>query len=92
MARHGYPIVDERGPAVGEVTSGSFSPSLNKNIGMGWVRADLATPGTELAVLVRNQPVGIRVVKRPMYKRANRCQWPEQWPAALWHHGCLTTL
>ena len=56
--------------AVGEVTSGSFSPSLNKNIGMGWVRGDLAAPGTALAVLVRDQPVGIQAVKRPMYKRA----------------------
>ena len=51
------------------VTSGTFAPSLNKNVGMGWVPADLAAPGTELAVLVRNQPVGIRVLKRPMYKR-----------------------
>ena len=70
VARHGYPLVTGDGATVGEVTSGSFSPSLNKNIGIGWVRGDLATPGTDLAVLIRNQPVGIRVVKRPMYKRA----------------------
>ena len=70
VARHGYPIATPDGAVVGEVTSGSFSPSLDKNIGMGWVRGDLAAPGTELAVLIRNQPVGIRAVKRPLYKRA----------------------
>jgi aminomethyltransferase len=69
-ARHGYAIATPDGTTVGEVTRGSFSPSLNKNIGIGWVRGDLAAPGTELAVLIRNQPVGIRAVKRPMYKRA----------------------
>jgi aminomethyltransferase len=70
VARHGYPIATTDGATVGEVTSGSFSPSLDKNIGVGWVRGDLAAPGTALTVLVRNQPVGIRVLKRPMYKRA----------------------
>jgi aminomethyltransferase len=69
VARVHYPIVNQAGHPVGEVTSGTFAPSLNKNVGMGWVPADLAAPGTELAVLVRNQPVGIRVLKRPMYKR-----------------------
>ena len=68
-ARHGYAIVTPAGEHVGEVTSGSFSPSLNKNIGMGWVRGDLAAPEAALAVLVRDQPVGIRAIKRPMYKR-----------------------
>jgi aminomethyltransferase len=70
VARHGYPIATADGTVVGEVTSGSFSPSLNKNIGMGWVRGDLAMPGTALAVLIRNQPIAIQVLKRPMYKRA----------------------
>jgi aminomethyltransferase len=69
VARVHYPIVDKAGNTVGEVTSGTFAPSLNKNVGMGWVSPQLAEVGTELAVLVRNQPVGIRVIKRPMYKR-----------------------
>jgi len=71
VARVHYPIVDPAGQPVGEVTSGAPAPSLgkNKNVGMGWVPAALAEPGTELAVLIRNQPVAIRVLKRPMYKR-----------------------
>jgi aminomethyltransferase len=78
VARHGYPIVTSDGTTVGEVTSGSFSPSLNKNIGVGWVRGDLATPGPELAVQVRNQPIGIRVLKRPMYKRPKQTPVPSE--------------
>jgi len=70
VARAHYPIVDTSGAAVGEVTSGGPAPALGKNVGMAWVRADLATPGTELAVVIRSQPVPIRVLKRPMYRRA----------------------
>jgi aminomethyltransferase len=70
VARVHYPIVTPDGATVGEVTSGAPAPSLGKNVGMGWVPPDLAAPGTELAVLVRDQPVAIRVLKRPMYKRS----------------------
>ena len=72
VARVHYPIVTPSGETVGEVTSGAPAPSLgkNKNVGMGWVRSDLAAPGTDLAVLIRDRPVAIRVLKRPMYKRS----------------------
>jgi glycine cleavage system aminomethyltransferase T len=36
---------------------------------MGWVRAGLHEPGTELDVMIREKPVRIRVVPRPMYKK-----------------------
>jgi aminomethyltransferase len=57
------------GEQVGEVTSGSYGPSLDKYIGMGWVRAGLHEPGTELEVIIRDKPVKIEVVPRPMYKK-----------------------
>ena len=41
------------GEVVGEVTSGTFSPSLEVGIGMGYVRADAAEPGVELEIDVR---------------------------------------
>jgi aminomethyltransferase len=53
----------------GEVTSGTHSPMLDRGIGMGYVRADSATPGTELAIDVRGKSRRARVVKRPIYKR-----------------------
>jgi aminomethyltransferase len=53
----------------GEVTSGTHSPMLDRGIGMGYVPADSATPGTELAIDVRGKSRRARVVKRPIYKR-----------------------
>jgi len=52
------------------VTSGAPSPWLNKNIGLGYVAVEHAAVGTEIAVLVRRQPVAARIVQTPFYKRA----------------------
>ena len=68
VPRAHYPIT-RNGETVGEVTSGSYGPTLDKYIGMGWVKAGLHEPGTELEVIVRERPVPIRVVPRPMYKK-----------------------
>ncbi|HUP26984.1 MAG TPA: glycine cleavage system aminomethyltransferase GcvT [Chloroflexia bacterium] len=68
VPRAHYPITQD-GEQVGEVTSGSYGPSLDKYIGMGWVRAGLHEPGTELEVMIREKPVGIKVLPRPMYKK-----------------------
>jgi aminomethyltransferase len=51
----------------GEVTSGSHSPMLERGIGMGYVRSELAEPGTELTIDVRGRPRRARVVKKPIY-------------------------
>ena len=53
----------------GEVTSGTHSPMLDRGIGMGYVPADSAAPGTELVIDVRGNSRRARVVKRPIYKR-----------------------
>ena len=53
----------------GEVTSGRHSPMLDVGIGMGYVPAARAEPGTELTIDVRGRPRGARVVKKPIYKR-----------------------
>jgi glycine cleavage system T protein (aminomethyltransferase) len=53
----------------GEVTSGSLSPMLNKGIGLGYVRAELAQPETKLTIDVRGRPKAAHVVKKPIYKR-----------------------
>ncbi len=53
----------------GEVTSGSHSPMLDVGIGMGYVPAAQAEPGTELTIDVRGRPRAARVVKKPIYKR-----------------------
>ena len=53
----------------GEVTSGSHSPMLDVGIGMGYVPAALAEPGTEITIDVRGRPRRARTVKKPIYKR-----------------------
>jgi len=52
----------------GEVTSGTHSPMLDRGIGLGYVPADNAAPGTELTIDVRGKPRRARVVKKPIYK------------------------
>ena len=64
IPRHGMPI-----DGGGEVTSGSHSPMLERGIGMGYVTAALAEPGTELTIDVRGRPRAARVVKKPIYSR-----------------------
>jgi aminomethyltransferase len=64
VARHGYRLL-KAGAPVGVVTSGSFSPSLERCIGMGYVRADLASVGTELDVDIRGRAHRARVAKTP---------------------------
>jgi aminomethyltransferase len=54
------------GDPVGAVTSGSFSPSLERGIGMGYLRADLAEPGTEFEIDVRGKRRAARVERRPL--------------------------
>ena len=53
----------------GEVTSGSLSPMLDVGIGMGYVPAALAEPGTSVTIDVRGRPRRGEVVKKPIYKR-----------------------
>jgi len=57
------------GRAVGEVTSGTLSPTLNKSIAIAFVAADSASDGAALEVEISGKRVPARVVKMPFYKR-----------------------
>lgn len=72
IARHGYPLKDAAGNDVGVCTSGSPSPTLGKNIGLGYLRADLAEIGTTFQVDCRGRMIDAVVVKTPFYKRTPR--------------------
>ncbi|MBI4705818.1 MAG: glycine cleavage system aminomethyltransferase GcvT [Deltaproteobacteria bacterium] len=69
IARQGYPLCDPSGEHIGTCTSGAPSPTLGKNIGLGYVPVSMAEPGTELLVDCRGRQVGAVVVKTPFYKR-----------------------
>jgi aminomethyltransferase len=67
VPRQGNPVL-AGGEEAGTVTSGTFSPSLERGIGLAYVRAGLAEPGTAIEVDVRGRRRAGRVEKRPLYR------------------------
>ncbi len=67
VPRHGFRILHS-GVAIGYVTSGSYSPMLEHNIGMGYVDIDHKEEGTPIDIEIRNRSVAATVVKPPFYK------------------------
>jgi len=68
IPRHDYVIVDADGNDIGRVTSGTQSPSLQKAIGMGYVKNEFAKEGSEIFISIRDNKVKAKVVKPPFYK------------------------
>jgi aminomethyltransferase len=64
IARNGYDIILD-GETIGTVTSGTMSPTLEEAIGLGYVPATHADPGTELGVVIRGETRRAIVVERP---------------------------
>ncbi|MBW4448808.1 MAG: glycine cleavage system aminomethyltransferase GcvT [Spirirestis rafaelensis WJT71-NPBG6] len=71
IARHGYQILSE-GKVVGEVTSGTLSPTLGYPISLAYVPTELASVGQQLEVEIRGKAYPAVVVKRPFYRSKNR--------------------
>jgi aminomethyltransferase len=69
IARQGTPVTKD-GQVVGEVTSGTFSPTLQRSIAMAFVDAGLAAEGTELQADCKGTTNPAKVVKLPFYKRS----------------------
>ena len=69
IARQGHKVVAD-GEEVGFVTSGTFSPTLEKALGMAYVPVSMATAGTPLSLDVRGKLIPAVVVDLPFYKRA----------------------
>lgn len=65
IPRHGYEIKDQLGAVIGYVTSGTQAPSLNKAIGIGYVRAAFVRPDTEIFIKVREKLLLAKIVKIP---------------------------
>lgn len=70
IARHGYPLLSKEGVKVGVCTSGSPGPTVNKNIGLGYLPTPMSEIGTEFEVDCRGRSVDAVVVKTPFYKRS----------------------
>ncbi len=69
VPRAGCSVLRE-GEKIGDVTSGTFSPSLEKGIGLAYVSSELADPDTEIDIDIRGKVRPAHVVPKPLYKRS----------------------
>lgn len=70
IPRQHYTLLNEKGESIGEVTSGSESPSTGKLIGMGYVQTVYSKVGSNIWVDIRGKKVAAQVVKLPFYTTA----------------------
>ena len=68
IPRSHYEVFAE-GRKIGYVTTGSFSPTLKKNIGLALIEAEYAKEGTEIEISVRNKNLKAKVIKKPFYTK-----------------------
>ena len=68
IPRHGYEIL-HKGVRIGTVTSGTLSPVLRTGIAMGYVPLELAKPGIEVEIKIRDTMLPVEIVKPPFVKR-----------------------
>ena len=69
IARHGYKVF-HKAKEIGMVTSGTFSPTLNKAIGLAFIDIDFSAPDTPIEVAIRDTMTPAKIVKLPFYKRS----------------------
>ena len=68
IPRHGYALTDTEGNVIGQVTSGTMSPTRKIGIGLGYVKAEFAKPGTTICLDNRGRKLKAQVVKPPFRK------------------------
>ncbi|MCX5844758.1 MAG: glycine cleavage system aminomethyltransferase GcvT [Deltaproteobacteria bacterium] len=68
IARHGYKVFNDGGE-IGAVTSGTFTPTLQKAVGLAFVPISYNKPGTEILIQIRDHLAKARIVGLPFYKR-----------------------
>ncbi|MFZ7146007.1 MAG: glycine cleavage system aminomethyltransferase GcvT [Bacteroidota bacterium] len=69
IPRHDYIVQDANGNTIGKVTSGTQSPSLQKAIGMAYVKPEFSKEGSEIFINIRDKAIKAKVVKAPFYKK-----------------------
>lgn len=68
IPRNGYDIVAADGSIIGNVTSGTMSPSLSIGIGLGYVQKEFSKRDSEIFIQVRKKQIPAKVVRLPFYK------------------------
>lgn len=70
IPRHGYDITSPENTVIGTVTSGTMSPTLGEPIGLGYVPAAYAEPGTRIRVVVRGRSKKAKIKTTPFLEDA----------------------
>ncbi|HZH72703.1 MAG TPA: glycine cleavage system aminomethyltransferase GcvT [Mariniphaga sp.] len=65
IPRHGYELSNSNGDKIGEVTSGTMSPIIEKGIGLGYISREYTATGTVINVKIRNKLIPAEIVKLP---------------------------
>ena len=68
IPRSAYEIQNAQEEIIGNVTSGTMSPSLGIGIGMGYVKTEYSKVDTEIQIAIRNRKLKAKVIKLPFYK------------------------
>ena len=70
IAREGVKIFSENEKEIGSITSGTFGPSVNGSIAMGYVKLKFSKPGTKILWEVRGKKYGAKISELPFYKKS----------------------
>ncbi len=70
IAREGVKIFSEEGKEIGSITSGTFGPSVNGPIAMGYVKLNFSKPGTKVILEVRDKKHEAKISELPFYKKS----------------------
>ena len=68
IPRHEYIVTDVDGKQIGVVTSGTQGPSINKAVGMAYVKPEFSKLGSEIFISIRDKHLKAIVVRIPFYK------------------------
>lgn len=71
VARAEYPVKVD-GQQVGSVTTGSYAPSLDKNLGLAIIQAGFAKVGQKIDIEIRGKQVAAQIISKPFYKREGK--------------------
>lgn len=69
IPRQGFSILDASGAPIGTVTSGLFSPTLQKTVGLAYVSTEHSAVGTSISIDIRGRALPATITKRPFYRR-----------------------
>ncbi|MFO7612740.1 MAG: glycine cleavage system aminomethyltransferase GcvT [Clostridia bacterium] len=72
IARHGHDVFDDGGSRIGFVTSGSFCPTLSKNMGLALIESVYSSQGIDINIGIRDRMTKAVTVRKPFYKKKYR--------------------